>query len=58
MQLIIIVLAAFGLGFWFSRSQASQRLADATRNIGSRLRRSPNIDQAEAAKAGPETETA
>ena len=42
MQLIIIVLAAFGLGYWFARSDG-YRPADATRNIGSRLRRKTEV---------------
>ncbi len=60
MQLIIIILAAFGLGYWFARSNASQRLADATRNIGSRLRRKPETGQTETTEAqvNPEAETA
>lgn len=44
MQLIIIVLAAFGLGFWFSRSRAADRLTEGTKNLTGRLRRKPGAD--------------
>jgi hypothetical protein len=50
MQLVIFILAAFGLGYWFARSNASQRLSEATRNIGNRLRRKPEVDQPEGAE--------
>jgi hypothetical protein len=62
MQLIIIVLAAFGLGYGFARSDAPQRLTHAARNIRGRLRRKPGAAQAEATQghgsSGPEAGTA
>jgi hypothetical protein len=42
MQLLIIVLLAFGLGFWFSRSRLDDRLAKSTQNLTGRLRRKPS----------------
>jgi hypothetical protein len=62
MQLIIIVFAAFGLGYWFSRSNGVERLTDATKNIGSRLRRKPKTNQVATTEgqdqSNPEAETA
>ena len=60
MQLIIIVLAAFGLGYWFARIDGYQRLADATRNIGSRLRRKTEVERTETpeVQAEPKAENA
>jgi hypothetical protein len=49
MQLLIIILAAFGLGFWFARSKASQRVTDAVKDAGNRLRRNPEKENSEAA---------
>ena len=51
MQLIIIILGAFGLGYWFARSETSQRLADAARDAGSRMRRKPKVEQSEAVES-------
>ena len=56
MQLIIIILAAFGLGYLFARSNASQRLGEATRNIGSSLRPSPKADQTETPEVQADSE--
>ena len=44
MQLIIIVLAAFILGYWFSRTKAAARLTDNAQHLASRLRRKPNTN--------------
>ena len=56
MQLLIIVLAAFGLGFWFSRSRAAARLSESTQNLTNRLRRKPGAGPEKAA-SGSETST-
>jgi hypothetical protein len=42
MQLLIFILAAFGLGFWFSRSRAADRLTEGAQGLTSRLRRKPS----------------
>ena len=52
MQLLIIVLAAFGLGFWFSRSRAAASLAEGTKNLTGRLRRKPSAGPEKAASVG------
>jgi hypothetical protein len=49
MQLLIFVLAAFGLGFWFSRSRAAARLTEGTQGLTRRLRRKPNTETGRAA---------
>jgi hypothetical protein len=41
MQLIILILAAFILGYWFSRSNAASRLSKSAQNLGNRLRQKP-----------------
>lgn len=45
MQLLVIVLAAFGLGFWFSRSRAADRLSEGTQGLAKRLRRKPSAEE-------------
>ena len=52
MQLFIIVLAAFTLGFWFSRSRAAARLADSAQDLTSRLRRKPSASMEKVASHG------
>jgi hypothetical protein len=49
MQLLIFVLAAFGLGYWFSRSRAADRLTEGTKNLTGRLRRKPSSGSEEVA---------
>ena len=47
MQLLVIVLAAFGLGFWFARSEGPQRLSDFTRHTVDRFGRKSEAEPAE-----------
>ena len=49
MQLFILVLAVFGLGFWFSRSRAADRLTEGAQGLTRRLRRKPNTEPGKAA---------
>lgn len=62
MQLIIIVLAAFGLGYWFSKSNGVERVSNATKQLGSRFGRKPKTDQVESTEgqvqSNAEVETA
>jgi hypothetical protein len=53
MQLLILVIAVFGLGFWFSRSRAVDRLTDSAQDLTSRLRRKPSTTPE---KVAPESE--
>ena len=41
MQLIILILAVFGLGYWFARSNSQQRLENAIKNTRKRLSQKP-----------------
>ena len=52
MQLLIIVLAAFGLGYWFSRSRLAASLSEGTKNLASRLRRKPSNGPEKVASVG------
>lgn len=38
MQLVLLILGAFGLGYWFASSNAADRLAKTARNTTNRLR--------------------
>lgn len=49
MQLIIMVLAAFGLGYWFANSEGPQRLAKVARQTSSRLGRKSETEKSEVA---------
>jgi hypothetical protein len=55
MQLLIFVLAAFGLGFWFSRSRAADRLTGSAQDLTSRLRRKPSTTPEKVATEGEES---
>ena len=55
MQLLIFVLAAFGLGVWFSRSRAADRLTDSTKGLTSRLRRKPKTEPERVSSEGQES---
>ena len=49
MQLILILLAAFGLGYWFSSSNFADRLAKAAGDATRRLRAGTKAEQTEKA---------
>ena len=44
MQLILIILAAFGLGYWFSRSNAAESLSKTASGLSDRLTRKSKSD--------------
>jgi hypothetical protein len=52
MQLLIFALAAFGLGFWFSRSRTADRLTEGARSLTRRLRRNSSTESQKAASEG------
>ena len=55
MQLLVLVLAAFGLGFWFSRSRAAGQLTEGAQGLTNRLRRKPNPESEKVAGEGEES---
>ena len=52
MQLLILMIVVFGLGYWFARSNVSQRLVESGKDLTSRLRRKPQTGAAETPDAG------
>ena len=55
MQLIIIVLAAFILGYWFSRTNAATRLTENAQHLANRLRQKPNTKSEKVANESGES---
>jgi len=47
MQLILIMLAAFGLGYWFANSSTAERLAKTVTDTTSRLRTGTKTEKIE-----------
>lgn len=47
MQLIIVILVAFGLGYWLAQRNALEQVTNSAKKFGDRLRRKSQLDKSE-----------
>ena len=50
MELIVLLVLAGVIGYWFARSNASQSLANTAKSVGNRLRRKPTVESTKTAE--------
>ena len=51
-QLVLIILAAFGLGYWLKGSKTEESMRRIADSVGSRVRRAPAPEEPEDGKEG------